>query len=404
MIHPGQVEQLPPILTAASSMASLGTKVTLVSSGCMESTALYLNKHGIRHFSIGWEEYPQKLWKKVWLRIKFALLLKKVIKETSPTVIWFHGADSFTYRFLLPLEQTFVVAHVHEYHSQGDKRANPLNNLVRKAHLYIIPEVNRAWLLKFDSNTLAEFVVVPNRLPEHTMPVSDYSNETRDAFQKAGGDLRCDRFVIYQGQLSSERCIKQAIEAFKMIHNENVGFIILGIVLEKKYLNQIGKLAAGDPRIRILPYIAPPDHLRITKGCDCGLLLYAPTEINNVYCAPNKIYEFAYYGLGMVMSDYPGLRSLNNKYNIATLCDPLSPASIAQSIKEQLQRNTEERQKTAQYFLSDSPTPVELYRKVFSRISGTSENKTNEKSSHIQRDNITGKSIKPSEAPKEISV
>lgn len=40
-------------------------------------------------------------------------------------------------------------------------------------------------------------------------------------------------------------------------------------------------------------------------------MIYLPISLNNIYCAPNKIWEYSRFGLAMVGNDIPGLLFLN---------------------------------------------------------------------------------------------
>jgi len=369
MLFPGMINHLPPLMTAAACMSDLSAQVYTVGVGCAEESKEYLLKHNVHCIDLGYNNYPVTLAEKALLRLKFELKLWKKIVTIKPDVIWYHGGHGMAYHFLLPIKQNMIiVAHAHEYYNKHDNLGRIQNAVVRRADLYIVPESYRGWLIKGDSGTTAPFRVIPNRLSDDALPDKNFESKTIKMFRQRGGSPYCDKFIIYQGLIDSERCIKEAIHAFRMLSDSNLGFIIMGSASDRVYYSEIKNLAREDKRIVFLPSISAPGHLRITKGCIGGLILYAPTCLNNIYCAPNKIYEYAYFGLGMIMPDYPGLSSINNQFNLGTTCNPLEPNSILSAIKALLQRDKSSYESATTKFLAYSPKPIEIYKEVFNAL------------------------------------
>ena len=95
----------------------------------------------------------------------------------------------------------------------------------------------------------------------------------------------------------------------------------------------------GD-RIIFIPFIKPPFHLEITRTAHIGVLSYFPrpynigSVINPIYCAPNKIYEYAKYGKPMLSNDIPGLHYIFTQYHCGECVNyPMTPHSIAKAIE-----------------------------------------------------------------------
>lgn len=61
-------------------------------------------------------------------------------------------------------------------------------------------------------------------------------------------------------------------------------------------------------RVLFVPFIRPPHHLQVTRLASIGVLSYFPDPsslaavINPLYCAPNKIFEYARYGVPMYIT------------------------------------------------------------------------------------------------------
>jgi len=97
--------------------------------------------------------------------------------------------------------------------------------------------------------------------------------------------------------------------------------------------------------------------------------------LNSIYCAPNKIYEYAAIGLGMILPEYPGMASINHEFNLGVLCDPLDPSSIMQAMKDLLSKNPADYKESARRFMSSSTKPMEAYKDVYQKLEELIKNK-----------------------------
>ena len=95
-----------------------------------------------------------------------------------------------------------------------------------------------------------------------------------------------------------------------------------------------------------LPFIIPPYHLEITSWAYIGILIYKPVRgattspLNAVYCAPNKLYEYAMYGIPMIGNNVPGLKSSICDNTIGKIFEIMNEDSIIRTINE-IERNYE---------------------------------------------------------------
>ena len=107
------------------------------------------------------------------------------------------------------------------------------------------------------------------------------------------------------------------------------------------------KLCEMFPEIAYIPFVRPPYHLYITKNAHVGLLPYIAkryahySSLNALYCAPNKIFEYAACGLPMIGSDVPGLYYPFMQYHIGYTTENQSSSEIA-SILERIDENYDE--------------------------------------------------------------
>ena len=364
MVFPGMAGDLPPLITAAVLLGRAGTEVEMAVAGCEPETLHQLAGAAVTCRSLGSRRYPRSLAGKALLRLRYARMLRSAVRASAPEVIWYHTAHGMGYRRWLRrlAPGAFEVAHAHELYPPHTRPHAVQEQAIREASCWIAPESARGEVLAQTTRSQAPFFIVPNR-PLATLARRPLRDGAAGAlFRQCGGSPRCTRFVIYQGWIADDRCIMEAIEAFRLLNRAEVGLILLGECRFPSFARRIRRAAAGDSRVVFADKIPPPGHLRITAGCDVGLMLYAPTGLNNRLCAPNKIYEYAWCGLGVVMPALPHLRALREQHGFGRTCDPSDATAIRAAIVAELDRDAGERQRVAASFLDASPSPADAYR------------------------------------------
>ncbi|NLX94889.1 MAG: glycosyltransferase family 4 protein [Rhodopirellula sp.] len=377
MFYPGQVHHLPPLMTSAAAMARLGARVRVVAFSAAEPSARYLRERGIE-LSLLREGHPRTATGKaaLWSRSLIRLYFEE--RRMQPDCVWLHQSHFISWHAWIPRTRSRVatVVHSHEFTSHVWRRWMSQKALARRADVVICPEQNRALILKHFSGSSGRVVIVPNRPANDMLPSVSVPVRTADVFHEAGGAASCSRFLIYQGAFGATRCLEQVVDAFRLLSFPDAGLILMGGDPDSDSYQKLVCRAGDDGRIVLLPRIAPPAHLEITRGCVGGIVLYSPTTLNNIYCAPNKIYEYASFGLGMVLPDYPGLAGINEQYRLGVTCNPTDSSSIAFAMRHVLQTPREEYQEACRRFLNTFSQPEDTFRKLYSALEEVIHEKT----------------------------
>jgi glycosyltransferase involved in cell wall biosynthesis len=74
-------------------------------------------------------------------------------------------------------------------------------------------------------------------------------------------------------------------------------------------------------------------------GADVGVIAFQPIEANNLLATPNKLFECLAVGVPVVVSDFPEMRAIVDTWGVGATCDPRSPASIADAVRDVLARD-----------------------------------------------------------------
>jgi hypothetical protein len=146
---------------------------------------------------------------------------------------------------------------------------------------------------------------------------------------------------LYQGHLGNDRDFSKFLEVIGK--RDDVLVVLMGT--NHGILSKYQKKCRS---VYYIPCIPAPFHLSVTKYADIGIIVYLPTSLNNIYCAPNKIWEYAKYGLAVISNDIIGLEYVANG-NLGVQCD-MNDVDDIDNKMELLLSNIEDYQKNSILF------------------------------------------------------
>lgn len=154
---------------------------------------------------------------------------------------------------------------------------------------------------------------VPKRMPSIVMP---------ELQQKP------TKIALYQGAYSTDRGLENLIRACEFFYAD----VVLVIRGYGQIEAQLRELAKPFTNCRIEESIPPNQLILAASKADVGIVPYLPTNLNNYFTSPNKLFEYIQAGLPVVASDLPFLRKIITENAIGYLFDPRNPRDIANSI------------------------------------------------------------------------
>jgi glycosyltransferase involved in cell wall biosynthesis len=134
--------------------------------------------------------------------------------------------------------------------------------------------------------------------------------------------------VLYHGGLDPNRGLENLIVASRYFH-KNIRLVIRG---EGRLENELKQLASDRHNVSFEKYIPVNEVVRAASAADIGVIAYVPTNLNQYYSSPNKLFEYIQAGLAVVTSDLPFLRHIVTDNKIGTVFDPRDPVDIAEKI------------------------------------------------------------------------
>lgn len=143
--------------------------------------------------------------------------------------------------------------------------------------------------------------------------------------------------LIYIGTINANRGIKEILEAIATI--DDIEFLLIGEFEDKIYQQTCEQLPgfAKTKYIGKVPYQDIPFYL---SKADIGLCILAPT-FNHMHSLPVKIFEYFYFELPVIASNFPYWM---NKFNKACLFVPFNNITNIKNSIIQLKENSEKRQ------------------------------------------------------------
>ena len=137
--------------------------------------------------------------------------------------------------------------------------------------------------------------------------------------------------VLYQGILTIERGIEQAMDAILQVPSAVLVLMGFGVLEEavrrrRRRARRISGASISCRRSRRTTL------LTWSASADALVMAIQPTTLNHRYTTPQKLFESMAAGVPVVASDLPGMAPIVRATGAGVLCDPTSPASIAEAI------------------------------------------------------------------------
>ena len=187
----------------------------------------------------------------------------------------------------------------------------------------VSPQLARAMGDEYD----CEFIAIPNCARR----VEGDGLDLKDLFQRRSipGPLK----VIFLGGFADDRGLEEAIRAFAIVRSD-ARLILQGP--DNPYRRRLMRLAEslGLGTERVSFPSAVPESMLITTAAEAhiGLIPYKPVNLNNRFCCPNKLSQYAAAGLPIISSRTEYVAEVVKREKIGYLVDISNPEAFASLI------------------------------------------------------------------------
>lgn len=123
--------------------------------------------------------------------------------------------------------------------------------------------------------------------------------------------------IIYAGVLKKGRKIELLCKAAQKL-GDGYSVIIVGDGEQSEFLNDLCR-SENITNVHFFGGKKSTDLGNYIGRCDIGYLYYPCTDMNNTYCAPNKIYEYTSLGVPFVTNDNPTMVKEVNEFGLGAV-------------------------------------------------------------------------------------
>lgn len=145
---------------------------------------------------------------------------------------------------------------------------------------------------------------------------------------KCRGQVR----VLYVGVLGDDRYSLELCRIFAEI-GEGYSLDLVGPA-KPEVAREIDQVIALESisNVRRLEQIPYADLSRLIQAYDIGIAFYKNNNLNNYYCAPNKVFDYLMNGLPVVTNNYPGLMKIIEGERVGACVNEVNTVAIVEAL------------------------------------------------------------------------
>ncbi|MEZ9753820.1 hypothetical protein AB4231_013495 [Vibrio cyclitrophicus] len=305
---------LPPVQTLISYLLDEGFYVTLITSS-LKSYELSANFNVIK---------PSRRYGRFAGFVNFNNFVKR--NYPSEGIVWVASADTAISLLDLLVTKKGFYLQLHELYDKFYFRTKALSFIAKSSDKIIVPDLARAgyFLDKFKLDRLPE--VLPNIPYKGSIQNLDISMLPPDILTTVDS-LKNRKIILYQGHLSHDRNLELFAQAVDTLKNDYV------LLLVGKDHGVVGDLLDKYSNVVHIKWVNPPLHLLITNLAYIGILKYDYSSLNNIFCAPNKIFEYSMLKKPMLANRSPTTIRDIQKSNAGVCIDEGDYMDVVNAIK-----------------------------------------------------------------------
>lgn len=300
------LHDFPPCISQIRMLARMGIEVIVLYSVCRDEVRTLLQQEGVKMREIKKKRIHIKGIRGIVLRASFREGCLKAMKEggAEHSVLWAATAETALQLTGVCQEMPRILS-ILELHDttnmQMDKYIRPALGLaLRRADAVTACERGRAAIMKKWYHLDRIPWVLPNKPYDH--PQVRCMKELEQYKPELAEKLKGKKIICYQGVFSKDRDLRPLAQALAKL-NQDYTLVLLG----RDTQNCLPDLLGIYSRTMYLGEVTAPFHLYVTSYAHIGIAYYDESSLNNMFCAPNKIYEYTGFGIPVLGNCIPGL-------------------------------------------------------------------------------------------------
>lgn len=294
---------LPPVMTVIDCLLSSGKyNIKLISTKESEINHCFFEEFILT------QTHNVHIVKKISNYYFFRKFVQKIFTEQlqEDDLVWMASLDTAqACKGLNFLDTNKYILQLHELYDNYPKKLESIKEIAQKAYKVVVPELNRARILQVWLQLKERPVVLPNKPWTH--PRTKYMTPTHELTKEIIKNYDSSKkIIIYQGHIEKGRSLEPIIQAINDL--DSVEFWLLG--MDHGYTEELLKIS---DKVKYWGYVPAPYHLEVTSYADIGIMSYDLINLNHMYCAPNKVWEYVGFNLFFICNDVGSLDYFENQ-------------------------------------------------------------------------------------------
>ena len=235
---------------------------------------------------------------------KYRQFSKRILKNSyeKGDVLFIGTGDTGISLYSLFTNYKSVLCLKELYDNQSTIYKRILKSLCLQATTVVACEKNRARIMQNVWGLKERPFIIPNKPYTDVLPRN--MSGSNEKLQNIINNIKNKKSIIYQAYhiTYANELIKLA-QALKLA-NKDYLLVLMGIVDNPDDIKRIKEIY---PNVYCTGFVKSPKHIEVTSNAYIGITVYPENILNNLFCAPNKIYEYACFGIPTLANDIPGL-------------------------------------------------------------------------------------------------
>jgi len=258
------------------------------------------------------------------------ILFFKCLAYKRKTIFHFHDPELIPMGIMLKFFGYKVIYDVHEDVPKDILSKDWIPTYLRKLIANVVSsiEIIGAWFFDY---IITVTTSIGAKFPlDKTVLVQNFPILNGDSLPLLKAE---DKFshIFYIGDITYIRGLKHVIKALEIVNKtRNVRLFLGGRYSPLSFKEDLEK-ESGFNYVDFIGWVSRDEIIKYTSKSFAGIVTFLPLP-NHIDAQPNKLFEYMYYGLPVIGSDFPLWGEIIEKNDCGILVDPLNPDEIAKAI------------------------------------------------------------------------
>lgn len=325
LIHKARLIDFPPVINDILLLSNLGHDVILVTEEVNNDWKNRLYGMGVKYYEIPLLTTRFKSVGKTFSYVNFKKKAFSIIEKEyeDNSILWIEGAATI-FALGVTIKRFRYILQISELHENTSYHLKAIRKVINDAACVFMPEYNRGAIYRVWFKLTKSPIVLPNK--PYFVPSFEEIEQLKKKYNSEVSRLEGKKVILYQGLLLPERDLCGFVKAIREI-GDDFCLVLLG-----RDFGMVDKYRVLDENLIHIESLPAPDYLAITSIAYIGIVTYSPWGLNTTFCAPNKIYEYGYFGLPMIGNHIPGLKYTVEEGKAGILVDEYDIEGIKKAI------------------------------------------------------------------------